>query len=85
MGKNICLIYPNNTSNYIANNIPIGSLQLASFLREKNIEVGFQDFNNPIKKRSKILYDIIDDYDVFGISSNVANYQASLNLARNID
>ncbi len=78
MNKRVCIIYPKNDYQVTSRNIPLGALQLVSYLREKQISVDFCDLNqnrNPVKALEQIC---ASGYDFVGLSSNVANYKNTI-------
>jgi radical SAM superfamily enzyme YgiQ (UPF0313 family) len=79
----VALIYPNNHVGIISNLEPLGLLYIASYLREKDIDVSFYDFMtiNKRKRELKLIEIINSSPEYIGLGCNVANYETTLKYA----
>lgn len=82
MKERVRLIYPKNNIEVVSLSPALGPMYITSFLRDKNIDAHFYDFNI-VKNWKKKIYEIIDEEPSYiGLSSSASNYINTLNLAQ---
>lgn len=82
MKEKVRIIYPKNNIEVVSLSPALGPMYITSYLREKDIDTHFYDFNL-VKNWKKKIYEIIDESPTFiGLSSSVSNYTNTQHLAR---